>query len=113
VRFLAAHKAQSPPDVAEGTAVPRLSEPLVWPVIAKSQPGIRSFDGHTDAVPDIVGRIWDTAELYQCARKSASTVAAPEIIAAMMATDGTAPFGSSRLTSDARKIAVTGNAITK
>jgi hypothetical protein len=50
---------------------------------------------------------------YQCTRKSASTVAAPEIIAAMMATDGTALFGSSRLTSDARKIAATGNAITK
>ncbi len=33
------------------------SEPLVWPVVAKLQPGIRSFAGHTDTVPDIVGRI--------------------------------------------------------
>jgi hypothetical protein len=31
--------------------------PLVWPVVAKLQPGIRSFAGHTDTVPDIVGRI--------------------------------------------------------
>jgi Bacterial extracellular solute-binding protein len=31
--------------------------PLVWPVVAKPQPGIRSFAGHTDTVPDIVGRI--------------------------------------------------------
>jgi len=32
-------------------------EPLVWPVVAKLQPGIRLFAGHTDTVPDIVGRI--------------------------------------------------------
>src|SRR5262245_64363529 len=32
-------------------------EPLVWPVVTKPQPGIRSFAGHTDTVPDIVGRI--------------------------------------------------------
>jgi hypothetical protein len=31
-------------------------EPLVWPVIAR-QSGIRSFDGHTNTVLDIVGRI--------------------------------------------------------
>src|SRR5262250_1953740 len=31
--------------------------PLVWPVVTKPQPGIRSFAGHTDTVPDIVGRI--------------------------------------------------------
>lgn len=29
----------------------------MWPVVAKLQPGIRSFAGHTDTVPDIVGRI--------------------------------------------------------
>jgi hypothetical protein len=50
-------KAQSPPAVAEGTAAPGRSEPLVWPVVTKPQPGIRTFDGHTDTVPDIVGRI--------------------------------------------------------
>src|SRR6516164_3243023 len=33
------------------------AEPLVWPVVAKLPPGIRSFAGHTDTVPDIVGRI--------------------------------------------------------
>ncbi len=32
-------------------------EPLVWPVVMKLQPGIRSFAGHTDTVPDVVGRI--------------------------------------------------------
>jgi hypothetical protein len=32
-------------------------EPLVWPVVAKLQPSLRSFAGHTDTVPDIVGRI--------------------------------------------------------
>ncbi len=31
--------------------------PLVWPVVTKLAPGIRSFAGHTDTVPDIVGRI--------------------------------------------------------
>ena len=29
----------------------------MWPVVTKLQPGIRSFAGHTDTVPDIVGRI--------------------------------------------------------
>src|SRR5216684_6615812 len=33
------------------------AEPLVWPVVTKLPPGIRSFAGHTDTVPDIVGRI--------------------------------------------------------
>src|SRR5207247_2596487 len=37
--------------------------PLVWPVVAKPQPGIRSFAGHTDTVPDIVGRIGTPAGL--------------------------------------------------
>jgi hypothetical protein len=32
-------------------------EPLVWPVVTKVPPDIRSFAGHTDTVPDIVGRI--------------------------------------------------------
>ena len=29
----------------------------MWPVVTKVPPGIRSFAGHTDTVPDIVGRI--------------------------------------------------------
>ena len=33
------------------------SEPLVWPMVTKPRPGVRSFDGHTDTVPDVVGRI--------------------------------------------------------
>ncbi len=33
-----------------------MTEPLVWPVVTK-QPGAPSFAGHTDTVPDIVGRI--------------------------------------------------------
>jgi hypothetical protein len=37
--------------------------PLVWPVVTKLQPGIRSIDGHTDTVPDIVGRIGTPASL--------------------------------------------------
>jgi len=31
--------------------------PLVWPTITKIPPGIPSFAGHTDTVPDIVGRV--------------------------------------------------------
>jgi hypothetical protein len=47
---------------AEKAPVPAL-EPLVWPVVAKLPPGIRSFAGHTDTVPDIVGRIGTPASL--------------------------------------------------
>jgi Bacterial extracellular solute-binding protein len=46
-------RAQSASPIAQN-AVPA---PLVWPVVTKLQPGIRSFAGHTDTVPDIVGRI--------------------------------------------------------
>src|SRR5436309_3423327 len=42
---------------AEQAAVDTSPGPLVWPVVTKLQPGIRSFAGHTDTVPDIVGRI--------------------------------------------------------
>src|SRR5437867_6266082 len=41
----------------ENAPAPPPLEPLVWPVVTKLQPGIRSFAGHTDTVPDIVGRI--------------------------------------------------------
>jgi len=34
-----------------------MTEPLVWPVVTKPQPGAPAFAGHTDTVPDIVGRI--------------------------------------------------------
>ena len=45
---------------AAAQAPPR---PLVWPVVTKPQPGIRSIAGHTDTVPDIVGRIGAPASL--------------------------------------------------
>lgn len=40
-------------------AQPKVSPPapLVWPVVTKQQSSIRLFAGHTDTVPDIVGRI--------------------------------------------------------
>lgn len=40
-----------------------MSEALVWPVGAKLQPAMPSFAGHTDTVPDIVGRIGVPASL--------------------------------------------------
>ena len=48
---------------AEQTTVQTLPGPLVWPVVTKLQPGIPSFAGHTDTVPDIVGRIGTPASL--------------------------------------------------
>ena len=42
--------AQSPIDQAP-------AEPLVWPPLAKTPSGIRPFNGHTDTVLDVVGRI--------------------------------------------------------
>ena len=42
----------------EGKVVePAPPGPLVWPVVTKLPPSIRAFAGHTDTVPDIVGRI--------------------------------------------------------
>jgi hypothetical protein len=41
---------------AQDTADQTRPEPLVWPVV-KVQPDIGMFAGHTDTVPDIVGRI--------------------------------------------------------
>ena len=37
--------------------------PLVWPTAAKLQTEIRSFDGHTDTVLDVIGRIGTPASL--------------------------------------------------
>jgi hypothetical protein len=50
-------KAQPPAPPAQNVISQTPPEPLVWPVVAKLQPGIRTFAGHTDTVPDIVGRI--------------------------------------------------------
>jgi hypothetical protein len=50
-------KAQSATAVAQSAVNLTLPGPLVWPVVTKVQPDLRSFAGHTDTVPDIVGRI--------------------------------------------------------
>jgi hypothetical protein len=48
---------QSATALAENAAIRTPPEPLVWPVVTRLPPGIRSFAGHTDTVPDVVGRI--------------------------------------------------------
>src|SRR6202521_3132081 len=48
---------------AEQTMVQTSPGPLVWPVVTRLQTGIRSFAGHTDTVPDIVGRIGTPSSL--------------------------------------------------
>jgi hypothetical protein len=50
-------KAQPATTTAQTADFQTVPKPLVWPVVTKLQPGIRSFAGHTDAVPDLVGRI--------------------------------------------------------
>jgi Bacterial extracellular solute-binding protein len=47
----------SSPAVAQMVTNQNIHEPLVWPVVTKVSPDIRAFAGHTDTVPDIVGRI--------------------------------------------------------
>jgi hypothetical protein len=41
---------------APSAAIQDPLEPLVWPIVPKLQDGIRSFAGHTNTVPDIVGK---------------------------------------------------------
>jgi hypothetical protein len=50
------------PQIAMGQARTQ-PEPLVWPVVTKVPPGVRSFAGHTDTVPDVVGRFGAPASL--------------------------------------------------
>src|SRR6516225_9099124 len=38
-------------------------EPLVWPVVTKVPPEVRTFAGHANTVPDIVGRFGTLASL--------------------------------------------------
>src|SRR6516225_6564719 len=45
------------PAAAQSPLHPAPPEPLVWPALAKLPSGIRSFNGHTDTVLDVVGRI--------------------------------------------------------
>jgi len=56
-------KAQSATAIAQNAVIQTPPRPLVWPVVTKLQPGIRSIAGHTDTVPDIVGRIGTPASL--------------------------------------------------
>ena len=56
-------KAQSATASPQNMATPP-SEPLVWPVVTKLTPDIRSFAGHTDTVPDIVGQDRKSVRLY-------------------------------------------------
>ena len=48
---------------AETPAIGMSPGPLVWPNAAQVPPGIRSFDGHTDTVLDVIGRIGTPASL--------------------------------------------------
>jgi hypothetical protein len=43
--------------MAQSPINPVPSEPLVWPPLGKPPSGIRSFNGHTDTVLDVIGRI--------------------------------------------------------
>jgi hypothetical protein len=49
--------AQSVAAIAQNAMGQTASEPLVWPIVTKLQPGIRSFVGHADTVLDVIGRI--------------------------------------------------------
>jgi extracellular solute-binding protein len=51
------------PAAAQNIAGPNVPGPLVWPVVTKVPAEIRSFAGHTDTVPDIIGRIGAPASL--------------------------------------------------
>src|SRR5215471_17649326 len=50
-------KAQSVTAQAQHAGVRALPEPLVWPIVTKLQPEIRSFIGYADTVLDVIGRI--------------------------------------------------------
>jgi hypothetical protein len=50
-------KAESVAAKAQNAVVQAPSDPLVWPIVTKLQPGSRSFDGHADTVLDVIGRI--------------------------------------------------------
>jgi hypothetical protein len=54
---LSAAALGSSPAAAQNIAGQNVPEPLVWPVVTKVPPDLRAFAGHTDTVPDIVGRI--------------------------------------------------------
>jgi hypothetical protein len=47
----------------QNTAALAPLDPVVWPVVPKVPAGVRSFAGHTNTVPDIVGRFGVPASL--------------------------------------------------
>ena len=51
------------PSATAQAAIPAPAAPLVWPVVTKVPAGMRAFAGHTDTVPDVVGRIGTPASL--------------------------------------------------
>ena len=51
------------PSATALAVIPAPAEPLVWPVVTKVPADMRSFAGHTDTVPDVVGRIGTPASL--------------------------------------------------
>jgi len=55
--------AQSITAIAQSRASAAQPEPLLWPLVTKPLAGIRSFDGHTDTVLDVVGRLGTPASL--------------------------------------------------
>ena len=48
---------QSAAALGQNAVIKTPPEPLVWPIVTKLQPGIRSFAGHADTVLDVIGRI--------------------------------------------------------
>ena len=50
-------KAQNPAERLAAVAPALAAAPLVWPVVTTPAPDVRAFAGHTNTVPDIVGRI--------------------------------------------------------
>jgi hypothetical protein len=60
---LASYEAQAEGAAAQRAAAVPPPEPVVWPVVGRVRSGITSLAGHTDTVPDIVGRIGTPASL--------------------------------------------------
>jgi hypothetical protein len=54
---LATGKARSETAMAQSPIDHAPAEPLVWPAFTKLPSGSRAFNGHTDTVLDVVGRI--------------------------------------------------------
>jgi hypothetical protein len=57
VATLGTCKAQPGTAASQNSAGKPPPEPLVWPLVTKLPPGMRSFIGHADTVLDVIGRI--------------------------------------------------------